>query len=235
MFILDISVDGVAWDVVEVTRDRISLGRRAESDIQLLDPTVSGQHAVITITLGDVWIEDVGSTNGTFVNDELVRRQLLRDGDQIGIGQHRLTCQIPQSVEDDVMPLAASAPVVATDPAELDQAHVDALANLERTMRRMPQGDEMPSAHLKLLNGPHAGKNLKLDQPNFSLGAFRQRMAVVARKPTGYYLLPVVEFETANGYPHVNGEPVPEDGCPLMHRDRIDVGGVQMDFMFEIQ
>jgi len=235
MFILDISVDGVAWDVIEVTRERISLGRRAESDIQLLDPTVSGQHAVITVTLGDVWIEDVGSTNGTFVNDELVRRQLLRDGDEIAIGQHRLTCQIPQSVDDDVMPLSASAPVVATDPAELDQVHVDALAHLERTMRRMPQGDEMPSARLELLTGPHAGKSLKLDQPSFSLGAFRQRMAVVARKPTGYYILPVVNQSDVSGYPHVNGEPVSDDGCPLRHRDRIDVGGVQMDFMFEAQ
>lgn len=237
MFRLEISVDGVACEELDVSRDRITLGRRAECDIQLLDPTVSGQHAMITETLGDIWIEDLGSTNGTYVNDALIRRHLLRDGDLVEIGKHQLLCRTSAEKvpESDSLQGMMSSPVVPTRSDELDAAHLESLAHLERTMRRMPEGGEVPMAWIEIRSGPHAGRRLKLDQDSFSLGAARNQLAVVARQPTGYYLLPTVDAETTHksDYPHVNGEPVTADGCPLFHRDQLDVGGIQMEFMFD--
>jgi serine phosphatase RsbU (regulator of sigma subunit)/pSer/pThr/pTyr-binding forkhead associated (FHA) protein len=65
----------------------LSIGRRTSNDLQILDPTVSREHAKLGTDEGGYWIEDLDSTHGTFVNDIRVRRQTLHHNDRIRLGK----------------------------------------------------------------------------------------------------------------------------------------------------
>jgi hypothetical protein len=85
------SVEGVEIKHVYLTRDRTTLGRKPGNDIVLDNLAVSGNHCVFELHgLADVFIEDLGSTNGTFVNNQRVKRQLLHDEDVVAIGSFRI-------------------------------------------------------------------------------------------------------------------------------------------------
>ena len=86
------TVEGVEIKHVYLTKDRTTLGRKPGNDIVLDNLVVSGSHCAFELKgLADVYIEDLGSTNGTFVNNKRVKeRQQLHDGDTIAIGHFRI-------------------------------------------------------------------------------------------------------------------------------------------------
>ncbi len=69
---------------------KITIGRDPESDIFLNDVTVSRVHAVLHVSGGEVRLEDVGSLNGTYVNDVIVTDATLRSGDSVQIGRFQM-------------------------------------------------------------------------------------------------------------------------------------------------
>jgi pSer/pThr/pTyr-binding forkhead associated (FHA) protein len=89
--------DGVNLRDYPLNKDRVTLGRSPESDIQLDDGAISSNHAVIDRVESayldnhfDYYIEDLGSTNGTTVNKVGIDRHLLKQGDVIQVGKHKL-------------------------------------------------------------------------------------------------------------------------------------------------
>ncbi len=98
-----ITLDGAQVGEIEIAKERITIGRRADNDIQLDHIAVSGQHAVVGTILNDSFLEDLGSTNGTLVNGSAVRKHFLRNGDLIEIGRHRL-----RFIGDQVAPREAA-------------------------------------------------------------------------------------------------------------------------------
>lgn len=98
--------EGVTLSSYKLEGERMSIGRLADNDIQLDDPAISGNHARVVIepseyleSIKDIYIEDLGSTNGTRVNDEKIERVRLKHGDQIQIGKHLFVYDSEQ-VED---------------------------------------------------------------------------------------------------------------------------------------
>jgi pSer/pThr/pTyr-binding forkhead associated (FHA) protein len=75
---------------LKLDRQRMTIGRRADNDLCLPYPAVSGEHAVILTILDDSFLEDLGSTNGTLVNGAAVAKHFLRDRDEIDVGRHIL-------------------------------------------------------------------------------------------------------------------------------------------------
>jgi hypothetical protein len=74
-----------------VEGERMSIGRRPDSEVFLDDVTVSRDHALL-IRRGDDWyLDDCGSLNGTYVNRARIESQLLDEGDELQIGKYRLT------------------------------------------------------------------------------------------------------------------------------------------------
>ena len=75
-----VSIDGVVIKEVSLVKDRTTLGRRPYNDIVIDNLAISGEHAVLHMIDGSVYLEDLNSTNGTFVNGRPTRRQVLRNG-----------------------------------------------------------------------------------------------------------------------------------------------------------
>jgi FHA domain len=74
-----------------VEGERMSIGRRPDSEVFLDDITVSRDHALL-IRRGDQWhIDDCGSLNGTYVNRERIESHRLDEGDELQIGKYKLT------------------------------------------------------------------------------------------------------------------------------------------------
>src|SRR5579864_7599067 len=80
-------------------KERVVIGRRADNDICLPYPAVSGEHAAVVTILADSFLEDLGSTNGTLVNGNAVQKHFLRDRDQIDIGQQKLVYLADESAQ----------------------------------------------------------------------------------------------------------------------------------------
>ena len=90
--------DGTTLDI-RLARERMTIGRRADNDVCLPYPAVSGEHAAIVTILSDSFLEDLGSTNGTLVNGKPVAKHFLRDRDQIDIGRQKLVYVADESVQ----------------------------------------------------------------------------------------------------------------------------------------
>jgi predicted component of type VI protein secretion system len=112
--------DGRLVDV-KLDSERVTIGRRADNDLCLPYPAVSGEHAAVVTILADSFLEDLGSTNGTLVNGKPVAKHFLRDGDHIDIGKHKIVY-----VVDDAAKLEPDPPDVARREAQLAAERVDA-------------------------------------------------------------------------------------------------------------
>jgi len=99
-----ISREGMVEQQVQLSKERMTLGRHRHNDIVLGHPSVSGEHAVIVTILDDSFLEDLHSTNGTFVNGHRIGKHFLQNNDSIKIAKFQV-----QFVADGIRPLAAAA------------------------------------------------------------------------------------------------------------------------------
>ena len=74
-------------------KPRLTIGRKPDNDLVIDNPAVSGHHALIVSQDGAFFIEDLGSTNGTFVNDGKVQKEKLKNSDRVTVGKHVLIYQ----------------------------------------------------------------------------------------------------------------------------------------------
>lgn len=116
--------------------DCIRIGRRPTNDVCIADRSVSGTHAQLTFDAGAVWIEDLRSTNGTYVNGDAIKRQRLSTGDRILVGKVQLQVELPAArtaaapVLDDSLDASFDDMAIAAidDDDELDDSMREALA-----------------------------------------------------------------------------------------------------------
>src|ERR1700712_4057607 len=85
-----VSIDGVVIKEVQLTKDRTTLGRRPYNDIVIDNLAVSGEHAVLQMSGNEVYLEDLNSTNGTYVNGKAVKKKLLQNSDTVEIGKYKI-------------------------------------------------------------------------------------------------------------------------------------------------
>ena len=103
-----IAREGQVEQQVQLNKERMTVGRHPRNDIVLSHPAVSGDHAVITTILDDSFLEDLHSTNGTFVNGHRIGKHFLQHQDVIKMAKFQITF-----VADGVRPLTAAQPVLA--------------------------------------------------------------------------------------------------------------------------
>ena len=229
---LVLSLNGAVQGEFELDQERFTIGRKPENDIQIDNLAVSGKHSMIITILDDSFLEDLGSTNGTYVNGKLVKKHALKDGDVIAIGKHELK-YVNENASDDedefektmiIKPGSASAAVAAAQAAE------NAGAAAEPT----PQAGTAPAAaggmplgRLTVLNGPIAGKELELTKALITLGKPGTQVAVISRRPQGYFL---THIESSGGFPVVNGAEIGAKAYQLKDGDMIELAAIKMEF-----
>ncbi len=231
-----LSLNGNPQGEFELAKERMTIGRKAENDIPIDNLAISGQHALILSVLDDSFIEDLGSTNGTYVNGKLIKKQALKHGDIIGIGKHELK-YINENASDDeddfektvlISPANGQAAAMAAKFAE--DAGVAAVKPASGT----PSAMSMPKGKLHVLNGPIAGKELILTKALITLGKPGVQVAVISRRPQGYFLTHIEGNKDGKQvFPEVNGESIGAKAYTLADHDIIELAGIKMEFTLE--
>ena len=96
---LVVSLDGVVIKEVQITKDKTTLGRRPYNDIVIDNLAVSGEHAVLQMVGQDVFIEDLNSTNGTYINGKAVKKQLLAHNDTVEVGKYKIKFMVEDGTD----------------------------------------------------------------------------------------------------------------------------------------
>lgn len=237
---LVLSLNGVVQGEYPLNKERISLGRKPDNDIQVDNLAVSGKHALVITILDDSFLEDLGSTNGTYVNGKLIKKHALRDGDVVGIGKHELKYVNEHATADDedfekamiIRPGSASAAVAAARAAEeAGAAKIDG-GDAPRAAEgaEAPVSSGMPLGKLQVLNGPIAGRELELTKALITLGKPGVQVAVISRRPQGYFLTHIEGDGKNNNYPIVNGVSLGPQAYTMSHGDIIELAGIKMEF-----
>src|SRR5262245_21302851 len=87
---LILSLDGMVLREYPLTKERTTIGRKSHNDIVIDNLAVSGEHAMIMTILNDSFLEDLGSTNGTLVNGQPVKKHFLQNNDVVELGKYKL-------------------------------------------------------------------------------------------------------------------------------------------------
>ena len=98
---LILSLNEIIQGEYALNKERILIGRKPDSDIRIDNLAVSSKHALIVTILDDSFLEDLGSTNGTYVNGKLIKKHALKNGDVIGLGKHELKYVNEHATADD--------------------------------------------------------------------------------------------------------------------------------------
>jgi predicted component of type VI protein secretion system len=122
--------DGSTREIL-LAKERITIGRRPDNDLSLPSPAVSAEHAAIVTVLDDSFLEDLGSTNGTFVNEKAVTKHFLRDRDRIDVGREILIYYVDDAAVPEELPPELLHHDTGNVLAPLD-AHLAALEDLTR-------------------------------------------------------------------------------------------------------
>src|SRR5687768_18349422 len=97
---LVVSLDGVVIKEVQITKDKTTLGRRPYNDIVIDNLAISGEHAVLHMIGGDVYLEDLNSTNGTYINGRAVKKQSLEHNDVVEVGKYKIRYLVGSGAAD---------------------------------------------------------------------------------------------------------------------------------------
>ena len=212
-------------------KERIILGRKPENDIQVDNLAVSGQHAAIITILNDSFLEDLDSTNGTYVNGKLVKKHALKHGDVITIGKHELKYVNDEATTDDqdfekTMIIRPGMASHAAATAKAEESGVAGAASQDAGPAQEPAGAaNLPLGKIQVLSGPGAGKELELRKALITLGRPGVQVAVITRRPQGYFITHV-----EGTHPVVNGESIGGTARALSNHDVIELAGVKMEF-----
>ena len=233
---LVLSLNGAVQGEYELNQERLTIGRKPDNDIQIDNLAVSGKHCLIITILDDSFLEDLGSTNGTYVNGKLVKKHALKDGDVIAIGKHELKYINENASADEdefektmiIKPGSASAAVAAAQAAEKAGAAAAPAAKEGGGAAAAVSG--MPLGRLTVLNGPIAGKELELTKALVTLGKPGTQVAVISRRPQGYFLTHIESDGDGKRYPVVNGEAIGPKAYQLKNNDLIELAGIKMEF-----
>lgn len=242
---------------VPLDKERIMIGRKPSNEIQIENLAVSGEHACIVTILNDSFLEDLGSTNGTLVNGNPIKKHILQNNDVIEIGKYKLKYVADAPVAghgasedfEKTMILRAPpkpAPAAAkpvNEPAPPPKpstppptprpvpplAKPAAPAAPAAAAAPAPGAAPQPLAAVQILTGPSAGKELDLVKNLTTLGKPGLQVAVITRRPQGYF---ITHVEGAK-FPVVNGKMIDAQAQPLRDHDVIELAGVKMEFFLK--
>jgi pSer/pThr/pTyr-binding forkhead associated (FHA) protein len=256
---LILSLDSQVLAEYNMSKERYTIGRLPDNDVRIDNPAVSGHHSLIINILNDSFLEDLNSTNGTYVNGKLIKKHALQHGDVITIGHHQLrfsdqqatdteqdefekTMVIPAGQQSAAQLAKAEKAAAAAAAAAASASAAKARTNV-RTDMREPKShtstavgidpksapNALPLAKLQVLSGAFAGRELELTKALTTLGRPGVQVAAITRRAEGYFVVHV-ESGKEGDYPLVNGKPIGAQARKLTDNDVLQLAGVKMGF-----
>jgi len=259
---LILSLDGTLIQEYPLSKERMTLGRKADNDIVINNLAVSSQHAAIITILHDSFLEDMDSTNGLVVNGAPIKKHFLQNNDVIEIGKYQLkyvSDHVSQTNADDfektmvmrapVLSMQSSAEksgdtglfqsIPAAEPEKASPGITEETPGKSSRSVMAPDLVVAPApvvavpavalAAIQILSGPNAGKELDLVKGLTTLGKPGVQVAVLTRRPQGFF---ITHVEGAS-FPSVNGQVLGGQPCQLQDHDLIELAGVKMEFYFK--
>ena len=225
---LVLSMNGSVMGNYFLEKERFSIGRKPTCDIQINDQGVSKEHAVILTVGNDQILEDMGSTNGTHINGQGVKRQILQNGDVIEVGRYRLKFVNNKALPD--MDFDKTLMIPAFDRTKLsvdgatklgeDTVSIStAVANARNVKTVFPLGA------VRGIGGALTGKEIELARAITPFGK-QGSSAIITRRPIGYFVVHVA----GKKYPIVNGKTIGDEPFALDNLDQIEVGVDKLQF-----
>jgi len=225
---LILSLDGTVLAEYNMNKERYTIGRLPDNDIRIDNPAVSGHHSLIINILNDSFLEDLNSTNGTYVNGKLIKKHALQHGDVITAGHHQLRfVEDDEAQQDEFEKTMVIQP--SARPVERNRA---AVSEAGTTAARRTLGNGAPAikkAKLQVLSGAFAGRELELTKALTTLGRPGVQVAAITRRAEGYFIVHV-DSEGSDNYPLVNGAKIGAQARKLSDNDVIQLAGVKMGF-----
>ncbi len=167
---LILSLDNQVLAEYNMTKERYTVGRLPDNDVRIDNPAVSGHHSLIINILNDSFLEDLNSTNGTYVNGKLIKKHALQHGDVLTIGHHQIrfsdeqinepdqdefekTMVIPSGQQNAAMLAKAEK---AADDAAIAESSTETEAKTEATPEKKPEEEYSAAAESVKLNAEEA-------------------------------------------------------------------------------
>lgn len=226
---LVLSIDGQSLAEYNMSKERYTIGRLPDNDIRIDNAAVSGHHALIINILNDSFLEDLNSTNGTYVNGKLIKKHALQHGDSITVGHH--TLRFVESEADEPDDEFEKTMVISPRDAARMQMPAAAMALPPvpvATAQQYPNAT-LPRARLQVLSGQFAGRELELVKTLTTLGRPGVQVAAVTRRSDGFYIVHV-ESARDGDYPLLNGVATGPQARRLHDNDVVQLAGVKMGF-----
>ena len=226
---LILNLDGHTLAEYNMTKERYTVGRLPDNDVRIDNPAVSGHHSLIINILNDSFIEDLNSTNGTYVNGKLIKKHALQHGDKITIGHHQIRFADQQAEEDEQDDFEKTMVINprSQDEEALEQARraVDEEAPANDSARN---GEILP-ARLQVLTGEFSGREVSLAKSLTTLGRSDGHVVAITRRPNGYYIVRV-SGKTSVDEPQINGHSLGVTALQLQDSDVLELSGVKLGF-----
>jgi pSer/pThr/pTyr-binding forkhead associated (FHA) protein len=237
---LILSLDGSVLAEYNMTKERYTIGRLPDNDVRIDNAAVSGHHGLIINILNDSFLEDLNSTNGTYVNGKLIKKHALTHGDVITIGHHHLRfvdSQVESAEQDEFERTLVIQPGqvnearlrAATDAVAPAPAPAAAATASPRPATAAEKSAPARPAKLQVLSGQFAGRELELAKTLTTLGRPGVQVAAISRRSDGYYVVHV-ESAKPGDFPLVNGQPIGPQARRLHDNDVVTLAGVKMGF-----
>lgn len=240
-------MDGVVVKEAEIVKQRTMLGRRPYNDIVIDNLAVSGEHAALHMRDNVVEIEDLRSTNGTYVNGKCVARQQLCHGDAVEVGRYtmRFYNQPIETAEHSgfhaldfslagAPPPQRRASAPSRNPYAQAAAPLDADETQSDRTERVPLMDDAPaapvrrrSAVVRFLSGPTSGQEVPLTKVVTTFGKPGLAVASVTHRHSAFVLAHVEGAEPTT----LNGSSLLGKAVALKDGDLVRLAGAQMQFV----
>jgi pSer/pThr/pTyr-binding forkhead associated (FHA) protein len=221
-----VSIDGVVIKEVQLTKDRTSLGRRPYNDIVIDNLAVSGEHAVLQMTGNEVYLEDLNSTNGTYINGKAVKKQLLQNNDTVEIGKYKIKYinEVAGPTFEKTMILK---PGTVLPPVHAPAAAAGGAAQPAQAATAQAADLGQLNASIKVLSGAAAGRQVPLVKVVTTIGKPGVAVAAITKRPHGF----VVAHVEGGNKPTLNGAAIGAEPVTLKNGDLLELAGTQMQFV----
>ena len=225
---LILSLNGQTLAEYNMTKERYTVGRLPDNDVRIDNPAVSGHHSLIINILNDSFLEDLNSTNGTYVNGRLIKKHALQHGDVVTIGHHQIRFVDENADEADQEEFERTMVINPRTQNQVAMEHAREAAE-EAAPGARASKERVSVAKLQVLTGQFAGRELELAKAVTTLGRPGGQVVAITRRSDGYYIVQV----SGNGSvesPTINGDSMGKQARRLEDSDVIELAGTKMGF-----